>query len=121
MTFEMAMLSLAFTVVVNLCGSVWWAGNMNARMKKVEDDMRGLSALPEIAARVKNLEEKIGQVALMPERMARIETVVQTLVQTTQNTGASVAVIKDFLITAETTRLKQAVDNGTGTGTLTPL
>lgn len=100
MGFEETLMGLGVTVIINLCGSVWWAGNMNAR--------------------VKSIEEKISQVQLLPERMARLETVVQTLVQTSQNTGASVAVIKDFLIQAETQRLKQAaVEANASSGALT--
>lgn len=93
MFIELGFIAIGLTLVLQLCGTVWWAGNMNSR--------------------VKTLEDKVAVIASLPERLARLETVAQTLVQTSQRTDTAVQTVKDFMLAqsnAESSRLKQLVE-----------
>lgn len=92
-TLEVGLIGIGITVLVHFAGTIFWAGNMNAR--------------------VRNLEKEIDHVSKLPERMAGLEAVVQTLVSTAQSLDKNVNTVKDFLIAQghnENRHLKQLIE-----------
>jgi len=90
MDIELGVFGIGTTVLINIFGTIWWAGNMNSR--------------------VNNLETEMGKVATLPERIARLEANTQTLIATSQSTEVAIHTVKDILIAqghAENNRLKQ--------------
>lgn len=71
-------IALGIAILVHIVGTVWWASDMNTRMK--------------------HLEERTKSVDDLNIKMAKLEVVTQQLVNMTQSTNAAVQTIKDFLI-----------------------
>lgn len=78
MNVELWLIGFALTIMGHIATFVWWAGNMNSRMKHLEDTVNTFSA--------------------MPERMARMETQVSMVLSTTQETNKSVHALKDMMV-----------------------
>lgn len=92
MFIEIGLIAVFFMLIVQGGIMVFWAGNMNSR--------------------VKTLEDKVASVASLPERLARLETVTQTLVQTSQQTAQNVEAMKTYILAHDGTpkHLKQMVE-----------